>query len=341
MKVECSECKTVYNLNTIPSKRITARCKKCGQKFVVEPPKAEGSGTVTETEDQLRHTGSADKICTNCGTNLRQDQRFCGQCGVEVEANNACPKCQAPAEPENSFCGQCGTALNPAITSRRQSSTVNELKDNVSRLIERPGTRVGLQTDSPTGKASEIALVIGSCLLAFMILGAASNIFGLFLGWVIFGITASWLAKRRNRDKTSWFFGGFLLGPIGVLLILLKDSLPDPRLAGQVREEQRLKEFGLPLSEPNAETKICPSCNETIKLEALTCTSCQHVFTKEEVENQMEEAHENLRKWELVKKGKLCPQCQSTEVSIAMCEDDGYGPYCQHCRQSLRSMQVA
>lgn len=341
MKVECSECKTVYNLNTIPSKRITARCKKCGQKFVVEPPKAEGSGTVTETEDQLRHTGSADKICTNCGTNLRQDQRFCGQCGVEVEANNACPKCQAPAEPENSFCGQCGTALNPAIASRRQSSTVNELRDSVSRLVEKSGTRAGLQTNSPTGRTSEIALVICFCLFAFMCLAVIPNIFGLLFGWGIFGLTASWLAKRRNRDKGNWFLAGFLLGPIGVLLILLKESLPDPKLARQVREEQRLKEFGLSLSKPNTETKVCPSCGKTIKLEARICTSCEHVFSEEEVKNQIGEAQENLRKWELVRKDKLCPQCKSYEVTTAMCEDGGYGPYCQNCRQSVRSMQVA
>lgn len=37
MKVECSNCNTVYNLPKPPSRRVMATCKKCGSQFVIDP----------------------------------------------------------------------------------------------------------------------------------------------------------------------------------------------------------------------------------------------------------------------------------------------------------------
>ncbi len=44
------------------------------------------------------------------------------------------------------------------------------------------------------------------------------QLLNLFLFWVFFGCLASYFAKRRGRNPTTWFFIGLFLGILGVLL---------------------------------------------------------------------------------------------------------------------------
>lgn len=37
---------------------------------------------------------------------------------------------------------------------------------------------------------------------------------------IIFGVLCAKIARRKNRDKVGWFFIGFFLGVIGLLIIL-------------------------------------------------------------------------------------------------------------------------
>lgn len=37
---------------------------------------------------------------------------------------------------------------------------------------------------------------------------------------IVFGVLCSKIARRKNRDKVGWFFIGFFLGVIGLLIIL-------------------------------------------------------------------------------------------------------------------------
>lgn len=46
-----------------------------------------------------------------CGAELAEDARFCGNCGAEQ--GRRCKACGAPARPEAAFCRACGAALEP------------------------------------------------------------------------------------------------------------------------------------------------------------------------------------------------------------------------------------
>jgi len=43
--------------------------------------------------------------------------------------------------------------------------------------------------------------------------------------WVVMGFVCSHIAKLKNRDTTGWFFGGFFLGVIGLVIIALLKPL--------------------------------------------------------------------------------------------------------------------
>ncbi len=52
--------------------------------------------------------------CPNCGSENREDRRFCAECGRSLSL--ACPACGFGNEPGEMFCGGCGTALVPPST---------------------------------------------------------------------------------------------------------------------------------------------------------------------------------------------------------------------------------
>ncbi|MFA6118548.1 MAG: DUF4339 domain-containing protein [Parachlamydiales bacterium] len=41
----------------------------------------------------------------------------------------------------------------------------------------------------------------------------------ILLFWLFFGITCSRIAQKKNRNRTTWFYLGVLLGIIGVIII--------------------------------------------------------------------------------------------------------------------------
>ena len=47
--------------------------------------------------------------CPQCGAENQSGQRFCGQCGIPLDAG--CPACGAQNDPGNKFCGSCGAVL--------------------------------------------------------------------------------------------------------------------------------------------------------------------------------------------------------------------------------------
>lgn len=71
-----------------------------------------------------RATVPAGIACSNCGTVNVADQRFCGNCGEEMQAGaetseptgaeQTCPNCEAAVPAGVAFCTQCGTALSSA-----------------------------------------------------------------------------------------------------------------------------------------------------------------------------------------------------------------------------------
>jgi hypothetical protein len=69
-------------------------------------------------------------ICTFCGTDNREANRFCGMCGVRLERRKAdrrvqqdtslkCDSCGHVNEPGYKFCGMCGTRVERRMSERR------------------------------------------------------------------------------------------------------------------------------------------------------------------------------------------------------------------------------
>jgi hypothetical protein len=70
-------------------------------------------------------------LCTFCGTDNRQDNKFCGMCGVRLERRKVerrayrssstlnCQACGHANEPGHRFCGMCGTVVERRSKERR------------------------------------------------------------------------------------------------------------------------------------------------------------------------------------------------------------------------------
>jgi hypothetical protein len=75
--------------------------------------------------------GTQSMICAFCGTDNRQENKFCGMCGVRLENRNSerrvaksgasltCPSCGHVNEPGHKFCGMCGTRVDRRAHDRR------------------------------------------------------------------------------------------------------------------------------------------------------------------------------------------------------------------------------
>jgi Double zinc ribbon len=74
-------------------------------------------------------------ICSFCGTDNRESNKFCGMCGVRLERRKAdrrvhqdgshlkCPACAYVNEAGYKFCGMCGTRIDRRVAERRGSSS--------------------------------------------------------------------------------------------------------------------------------------------------------------------------------------------------------------------------
>jgi hypothetical protein len=84
--------------------------------------------------------------------------------------------------------------------------------------------------------------------------------------WLICGAIAGLIYSSKGRSAATGCVGGFLLGPIGIILAILssRDS------AGIVKQSRRDEEKAI----ARGELKRCPHCAEAIRYDAKVCKHC-------------------------------------------------------------------
>lgn len=70
-------------------------------------------GALKATKGSLKDEPAQDKIvnvklCSKCGKELKENDRFCKECGFVIDDNEVCKSCNYRLEKDSKFCSFCG-----------------------------------------------------------------------------------------------------------------------------------------------------------------------------------------------------------------------------------------
>lgn len=83
--------------------------KKCKSCSVTE----DGVEDIDESPDEQDGAKDGDDviICSNCAAEFEPTDKFCSECGAELEVAEFCTNCGSELDPGDKFCPECGHAV--------------------------------------------------------------------------------------------------------------------------------------------------------------------------------------------------------------------------------------
>jgi len=75
--------------------------------------------------------------CKSCGAELKENVKFCPQCGAKIEPD-VCPKCNTPLKSGANFCPQCGTKINVQANNISPVKNVPSTQEQNKKVEVRP-----------------------------------------------------------------------------------------------------------------------------------------------------------------------------------------------------------
>lgn len=63
--------------------------------------------------------GGVEMLCPKCHTNNPDGEKYCKNCGFQLNASRICPECGAHNKHDTKFCRECGASLSPVSSFRR------------------------------------------------------------------------------------------------------------------------------------------------------------------------------------------------------------------------------
>ena len=76
-------------------------------------------------------------ICPKCHTVNSDEEKYCRNCGFQLNSSRICPTCGKTNDPNSKYCKECGTVLTPVNTFRKQVIEENT-KQSFSNMYKIP-----------------------------------------------------------------------------------------------------------------------------------------------------------------------------------------------------------
>ncbi|MBQ3473406.1 MAG: zinc ribbon domain-containing protein [Methanobrevibacter sp.] len=67
-------------------------------------------------------------ICPKCHTLNDDEEKYCRECGFQLNSARICPTCGKTNDSNSKYCKECGTVLTPVNTFRKQVIEENTKK---------------------------------------------------------------------------------------------------------------------------------------------------------------------------------------------------------------------
>ncbi len=179
------------------------------------------------------------------------------------------------------------------------------------------------------GKTGKPKLVTqGGCLIELV----------LWLFLIVPGIIYS-LWRLTSKKKVCPYCGNPTMIPLEAPAAK-KMLVEHPDSATEIQLPTKIEDISL-----ENETKKCPVCAESIKLEAQKCRFCGEEFDPDVVEDliktRIAEITKEIEFAKLKNEGKKqCPQCGKWDFHQAVLRDGTTGDYCHNCGKAFRDMDA-